>query len=106
MPIKQFDGRICPRPHNLVGVGECFCNVRDSFCHFWMGRVEMLLPFCGKSNYPIMDIVEKLHGDIYVLLMPNGREMSGTPTWGTAREAWGGGPTKGQLAAVLRSEAP
>jgi hypothetical protein len=36
-----------------------------------MGRLEMLLPFCGKPNYPIMDVVEKLHGDIYMLLTPN-----------------------------------
>jgi hypothetical protein len=33
--------------------------------------MEMLLPFCSKPNHPIMDVVEKLHGDIYVLLMPN-----------------------------------
>jgi hypothetical protein len=71
MPVKQFDGRICPRLHNLVGIGECFCNMRNGFCHFWMGRVEMLLPFCSKPNHPIMDVVEKLHGDIYVLLMTN-----------------------------------
>jgi hypothetical protein len=31
----------------------------------------MLLPFCRKPNHPIMDVIEKLHGDIYVLLMPN-----------------------------------
>ena len=31
MPVKQFDGRICPRPHNLVGIGECFCNMRNGF---------------------------------------------------------------------------
>ena len=31
----------------------------------------MLLPFCSKPNHPMMDVVEKLHGDIYVLLMPN-----------------------------------
>jgi hypothetical protein len=36
-----------------------------------MGRLEMLLPFCSEPNRPIMDVVEKLHGDIYVLLMPN-----------------------------------
>jgi hypothetical protein len=36
-----------------------------------MGRLEMLLPFCRKPNHPIMDVIEKLHGDIYVLLMPN-----------------------------------
>ena len=36
-----------------------------------MGRLEMLLPFCSEPNHPIMDVVEKLHGDIYVLLMPN-----------------------------------
>jgi hypothetical protein len=71
MPVKQFDGRIGPRPHNRVGIGECFCNTRNGFCHFWMGRLEMLLPFCSKPNHPIMDVVEKLHGDIYVLLMPN-----------------------------------
>jgi hypothetical protein len=33
--------------------------------------MEMLLPFCSKPNRPLMDVVEKLHGDIYVLLMPN-----------------------------------
>jgi len=71
MPIKQFDGRIGSRPHNLVGIGECFCKARDGFCHLWMGRLEMLLPFCSKPNHPIMDVIEKLHGDIYVLLMPN-----------------------------------
>jgi hypothetical protein len=71
MPVKQFDGRISSRPHNLVGIGECFCKTRDSFCHLWMGRLEMLLPFCSKPNHPIMDVIEKLHGDIYVLLMPN-----------------------------------
>lgn len=71
MPVKQFDGRICPRPRNLVGLGECFCNTKNGFCHFWMGRLEMLPPFCSKPNHPIMDVVEKLHGDIYVLLMPN-----------------------------------
>jgi hypothetical protein len=85
MPVKQFDGRICPRPHNLVGIGECFCNTRHGFCHFWMGRLEMLLPFCSEPNHPIMDVVEKLHGDIYVLLMPNvaddapGKPRSGFP---------------------------
>jgi len=36
-----------------------------------MGRLKMLLPFCSKPNHPIMDVVEKLHGDIYKLLMPN-----------------------------------
>jgi hypothetical protein len=71
MPIKQFDGRIGSRPHNLVGIGECFCKTRDGFCHLWMGHLEMLLPFRSKPNHPIMDVVEKLHGDIYVLLMPN-----------------------------------
>ena len=71
MPVKQFDGRICPRLHNLVGIGECFCDTRNGFCHFWMGRLEMLPPFCSKPNHPIMDVVEKLHGDIYVLSMPN-----------------------------------
>jgi hypothetical protein len=45
--------------------------MRHGFCHFWMGRMEMLLPFCSKPNHPIMDVVEKLHGAIYVLLMPN-----------------------------------
>jgi hypothetical protein len=35
-----------------------------------MGRLEMLLPFCSKPNHPIMDVIEKLHGDIYVLLLP------------------------------------
>ena len=79
MPVKQFDGRICPRPRNLVGLGECFCNTKNGFCHFWMGRLEMLPPFCSKPNHPIMDVVEKLHGDIYVLLMPNaGHELLGT----------------------------
>jgi len=38
-----------------------------------MGRLKMLLPFCSKPNHPIMDVVEKLHGDIYKLLMPNAR---------------------------------
>jgi hypothetical protein len=36
-----------------------------------MDRLEMLLPFCSKPNHPIMDVIEKLHGDIYGLLMPN-----------------------------------
>jgi hypothetical protein len=71
MPVKQFDGRIGPRPHNLVGIGECFCHTRNGFCHFWMGRVEMLLPFCSQPNHSIMEVVEKLHGYIYVLWMPN-----------------------------------
>ena len=44
--------------------------MRNGFCHFWMSCLEMLLPFCSKPNHPIMDVVEKLHGDIYVLLMP------------------------------------
>ena len=46
MPVKQFNGRIGP---------------------LWMGRLEMLLSFCSKPNHPITDVVEKLHGDIYVL---------------------------------------
>jgi hypothetical protein len=72
MPVKQFDGRIGPRPHNRVGMGECFCKTRKGFCHFWMSRLEMLLPFCSKPNRPIMDVDEKLHGYIYALLTPNG----------------------------------
>jgi hypothetical protein len=71
MPVKQFDGHICPRSHNLVGTGECFCKTRHSFCHFWMSRLEMLLPFCSEPNRPIMDVVEELQGDIYELLLPN-----------------------------------
>ena len=31
----------------------------------------MLLPFGSKPNPSLIDVVEKLHGDIYVLLMPN-----------------------------------
>jgi hypothetical protein len=40
-----------------------------------MGRLEMLLPFCSQPNYPIMDVVEKLHGDIHVLLMPRPSDL-------------------------------
>jgi hypothetical protein len=36
-----------------------------------MGCLAMLLPFCSKPHHPILDVVEKLHGDIYVLLLPN-----------------------------------
>jgi hypothetical protein len=36
-----------------------------------MGRLEMLLPLRSKPNHPIMDVIKKLHGDIYVLLLPN-----------------------------------
>jgi len=71
MPVKQFDGRIGSRPHNRVRAGERFSKTRKGFCHFWMGRLEMLLPFCSKPNRPIMDVVEKLHGYIYALLTPN-----------------------------------
>ena len=39
--------------------------------------MEMLLPFCSKPNHPIMDVVEKLHGDIYGLLMPNATPQPG-----------------------------
>jgi hypothetical protein len=38
-----------------------------------MGCLAMLLPFCSKPHHPILDVVEKLHGDIYVLLLPNAR---------------------------------
>jgi hypothetical protein len=36
-----------------------------------MDHLEMLLPFCSEPNHPIMDVVEKLHDDICMLLMPN-----------------------------------
>lgn len=104
MPVKQFDGRICPRPHNLVGISECFCNTRHGFCHFWMGRLEMLLPFCCKPNHPIMDVVEKFHGDIYVLLMPNatGEQRPTRDDAEVAGQSLLGGPS----APVARSARP
>ena len=56
MPVKQFDGLVMQRTHDPVGFGERFRKAGSGVGHFWMGGLDVCLPFFRKPNRTVVEV--------------------------------------------------